>query len=287
MSDFTHDLETTITRDVTLALAEDMGNGDLTAGLIPSAARAKASVMTHGDGILAGKDWFTRTFAELDPDCEVFWHAQDGDKIVTRQPLCEISGNARAMLSAERSALNFLQTLSAVATLATGYVGAVHGTGARIFDTRKTIPGLRMALKYAVRVGGAYNHRIGLFDGILIKENHIMAAGGIKPALNAAFQLVKHQAAANTLIEIEVGTIQQLQEALACGATFILLDNFNLVNMCKAVKLVDGRAELEVSGAVNLNTVRATAETGVDRISVGALTKNIHALDMSMRFKLH
>lgn len=287
MSDFAHDLEVTITRDVTRSLAEDVGSGDLTASLIGQAVRGNASVMARIDGILAGKDWFTRTFTELDPDCEIFWHAQDGEKIVAGQPLCEIVGNARAMLTAERSALNFLQTLSAVATKTQRYVSKVSGTNAKVFDTRKTLPGLRMALKYAVRAGGGHNHRFGLFDGILIKENHILAAGGIKPALGAAFDLVKHQAAASTMIEIEVETKKQLKEALACGAKLILLDNFKLDDIAAAVKLVDGQAELEASGGINLNTIRAIAETGVDRISVGALTKDVHALDLSMRFNLH
>ncbi len=285
-----HDIETAITADVTRALAEDVGSGDLTAQLIAASASGKASVMTRVDGVLAGCEWFTRTFTELDPDCEIFWHAKDGDKIVAGQPLCEISGNARTMLTAERSALNFLQTLSAVATKTDQYVEAVRGTKAKILDTRKTLPGLRIALKYAVTAGGGHNHRIGLFDGILIKENHIAAAGGIKSALDAAFGLVKHQAAASTMIEIEVETLEQLREALDCGAKLILIDNFDLSNMRQAVAVASasphGRAELEASGGVNLSTVRAIAETGVDRISIGTLTKDIQALDLSMRFKM-
>ncbi|MBC7624325.1 MAG: carboxylating nicotinate-nucleotide diphosphorylase, partial [Aeromicrobium sp.] len=203
------------------------------------------------------------------------------------QPLCEVSGNARALLSAERTALNFLQTMSAVATKTAAYVDAVRGTKAKILDTRKTIPGLRIALKYAVSVGGGINHRIGLFDGILIKENHIAAAGGIRPALMAAFDLVKHAAAADTMIEIDVETIAQLEDALAAGARLILLDNFDIDAMCEAVRVNAGRAELEASGGVTLASVRKIAETGVDRISIGTLTKDIHALDLSMRFKLH
>ena len=282
-----HDIEAAVTRDVTLALAEDVGSGDLTAMLIPATKRGVASVMTRVDGVLAGQEWFTRTFTELDPDCEVFWHAGDGDAIVVGQPLCEISGNARSMLTAERSALNFLQTMSAVATKTAIYVDAVMGTNAKILDTRKTLPGMRIAMKYAVTVGGGFNHRIGLFDGILIKENHIAAAGGIAAVLRAAHQLVKHQAAADTMIEIEVETILQLEEALSCGAKLILLDNFSLDDMSKAVELTGGRAELEASGGVNIHTVRATAETGVARISIGTLTKDIIAMDLSMRFKLH
>jgi nicotinate-nucleotide pyrophosphorylase (carboxylating) len=287
MSDLIHDLETIVTHDVSSALAEDIRGGDLTASLIRADAAGVASVITRVDGVLAGQAWFNRAFTELDPDCEIFWHANDGDAITSGQPLCEISGNARAMLTAERTALNFLQTLSAVATKTAMYVAAVKGTKAKILDTRKTLPGLRMALKYAVRTGGGYNHRIGLFDGILIKENHIMAAGGIKPALDAALDLVKHQAARDTMIEIEVETIVQLEEALACGAKLILLDNFSNENLRTAVKINHARAELEASGGVNLETIRAIAETGVDRISIGTLTKDIHALDLSMRFKLH
>ena len=282
-----HDIEAAVTRDVTVALAEDVGSGDLTATLIPATKRGVAGVMTRVDGILAGQEWFTRTFTELDPDCEIFWHVGDGDALTAGQPLCEISGNARAMLTAERTALNFLQMLSAVATKTAQYVAAVEGTGAKILDTRKTMPGLRTALKYAVTVGGGVNHRIGLFDGILIKENHIAAAGGIAPALRAAHELVKHQAAADTMIEIEVETVGQLEEALSCGARLLLLDNFSIETLREAVELTGGRAELEASGGINMHTVRAIAETGVDRISIGTLTKDITALDLSMRFKLH
>jgi len=282
-----HDIEAAVTRDVTVALAEDVGSGDLTAMLIPATKRGVAGVMTRVDGILAGQEWFTRTFTELDPDCEIFWHVGDGDALTAGQPLCEISGNARAMLTAERTALNFLQMLSAVATKTAHYVAAVEGTGAKILDTRKTMPGLRTALKYAVTVGGGVNHRIGLFDGILIKENHIAAAGGIAPALRAAYELVKHQAAADTMIEIEVETVGQLEAALSCGARLILLDNFSIETMREAVELTGRRAELEASGGINMHTVRAIAETGVDRISIGTLTKDITALDLSMRFKLH
>jgi len=287
MSDRLHQLEEAVTRDVTAALAEDVGAGDLTASLIQTSAHGVASVVTRVDGVLAGQAWFIRAFTELDPDCEIFFHANDGDIIVAGQPICEISGNARAMLTAERTALNFLQTLSAVATKTATFVNAVSGSNAKILDTRKTIPGLRIALKYAVQAGGGVNHRIGLFDGILIKENHIIAAGGIKPALQAAYHLVAHQAAADTMIEIEVETIAQLNEALDCKAKLILIDNFSIENLQEAVRITAGRAELEASGGVNLSTVAAIAKTGVDRISVGCLTKDIHALDLSMRFKLH
>ena len=282
-----HDLEEVITTDVTRALTEDARGGDLTASLIPAIARGHARVISREAGVIAGSAWFDRCFTELDPDCEVFWHVEDGGGVAENTQLCEISGNARAMLTAERTALNFLQTMSAIATLTRKYVTAVIGTKAKILDTRKTMPGLRMASKYAVHVGGGHNHRIGLFDGILIKENHIMAAGGVNPALKAAFALVQHGAPADTMIEIEVETLDQLSQALDGGAKLILLDNMNNAQLREAVNLASGRAELEASGGVNLQTIRAIAETGVDRISIGALTKDIRALDLSMRFSLH
>ncbi len=282
-----HDLEEVVTTDVTRALAEDIRGGDLTACLIPSAARGHARVIAREEGVIAGCAWFERCFTELDPDCEVFWHVEDGEGVMEDAQLCEITGNARAMLSAERTALNFLQSLSAIATKTRTFVTATLGTKAQILDTRKTLPGLRMASKYAVYVGGGHNHRIGLFDGILIKENHIMAAGGITPALKAAFELAQHQAPTDTMIEIEVETLDQLREALAGGAKLILLDNMTDPQLREAVKMANGRAELEASGGVNLHSVRAIAETGVDRISIGSLTKDIQALDLSMRFTLH
>lgn len=282
-----HDLEAVITDDVTRALAEDLRGGDLTASLVPANARGHARVIAREKGILAGAAWFERCFIELDPDAEIFWHVAEGGAVEDKLQLCEISGNARAMLSAERTALNFLQTMSAIATHTHKFVTAVAPTKAKILDTRKTLPGLRMASKYAVHAGGGHNHRIGLFDGILIKENHIVAAGGIKPALKAAFALVQHQVPTDTMIEIEVETLAQLEEALDCGAKLILLDNMNLATLRKAVNVTKGRAELEASGGVNLQRVRAIAATGVDRISIGALTKDIAALDLSMRFTIH
>jgi nicotinate-nucleotide pyrophosphorylase (carboxylating) len=282
-----HDLEAVVTDDVARALAEDVGAGDLTAALIAADRQAHAAVITREDGVLAGREWFTRTFLSLDPDAEIFWHVDDGAPVVAGAPLCEISGNARALLTAERTALNFLQTLSAVASETARYVAAVGGTKARILDTRKTLPGLRQALKYAVRAGGGHNHRMGLYDGILIKENHIMAAGSITNALNAARHALQHHVAASTMIEVEVENMAQLDEALAAGAKLILLDNFALASLAEAVRFTKARAELEASGGVNLDTVRAIAESGVDRISVGTLTKDIRALDLSMRFKLH
>ncbi len=291
MSDKKHDLETNITEDVSRALAEDVGAGDLTALLIPAGARGHARVVAREEAVIAGIEWFQRCFDELDPECELFWHIEDGKNIAAGVQICEIAGNARAMLTAERAALNFLQTLSAVATKTRMYVEEIEGTKARIFDTRKTLPGLRRAQKYAVRVGGGHNHRIGLFDGILIKENHIVAAGDIRSALQAAFALVQHQAPRDTMIEIEVETLEQLREALDCGANLILLDNMSPAQMRDAVKIVaahrrDG-VELEASGGITLQSVREIAETGVDRISVGALTKDVRALDLSMRFSMH
>lgn len=275
------DLQKAIAENVRAALAEDLGEaGDLTAQLIPADKRARARVITREAAVLAGRPWFDACFRALDAGVRIDWHAADGDAIAAGQTLCEIEGNARALLSAERPALNFLQTLSGVASLTRRYVEAIAGTRARIYDTRKTLPGLRLAQKYAVRCGGGANHRTGLFDGILIKENHIAAAGGVRPALEAAFRL----APPGVFVQIEVETLAQLEEALAAGARLILLDNFDLVGMRQAVALTAGRAELEASGGVNLESVRAIAETGVDRISVGALTKHVRAVDLSMRF---
>lgn len=283
MPDIHHALEEAVTRDVTCALAEDIGAGDLTAKLIAQDKRARARLMTRQSGVLCGVEWFRRTFEELDPDVEIFWHHKDGDDIVASTSLCEIGGNARAMLTAERTALNFVQLLSAVATRTRIFVRAVEGTRAKILDTRKTIPGLRIAEKYAVRTGGGTNHRIGLFDGILIKENHIVAAGGVKAAVQAA----RREAGPGTMLQVEVETIDQLREAIDAGARLILLDNFDLLRMREAVRVAADRAELEASGGVTLGTVRAIAETGVHRISIGALTKDVEALDLSMRFLNH
>jgi nicotinate-nucleotide pyrophosphorylase (carboxylating) len=280
MPDAYHALEETVTRDVTRALEEDVGSGDLTARLIPEDRIARARLMTRESGVLCGVEWFNRTFEELDPDVEIFWHHEDGDAIVANSSLCELEGKARALLTAERTALNFVQLLSAVATRTRMFVRAVEGTRAKILDTRKTIPGLRKAEKYAVFMGGGTNHRIGLYDGILIKENHIMAAGGVAAAVRAA----RHDVDAVTMLQVEVETLEQLREALDAGAKLILLDNFDLARMREAVKIAGERAELEASGGVSLETVRAIAETGVQRISIGALTKDIDALDLSMRF---
>jgi len=283
MPDSHHLIEEAVTEDVTRALREDTGTGDLTARLIPADRIGHARLMTRVSGVLCGTEWFTRTFEELDPDVEIFWHHKDGDAIVANSSLCEIEGNARAMLTAERTAMNFVQLLSGVATKARIFVQAIAGTRARIYDTRKTLPGLRLAQKYAVRVGGAQNHRIGLYDGILLKENHLLAAGGVRPAVAAAL----HTAPEGTMVQVEVETLDQLREAIDAGAKLILLDNFDLAKMREAVSITADRAELEASGGVNLKTVRAIAETGVHRISVGSLTKDVEALDLSMRFMHH
>ena len=265
--------------DVARALAEDVGSGDLTARLIPAQQTARARVITREPAVIAGQPWFDACFRALDPDCVIDWRVSEGDAVAAGDVLVEIRGNARALLSAERPALNFLQTLSAVATATRPYVEAVRGTHAAIMDTRKTLPGLRLAEKYAVRIGGGQNQRIGLFDGILIKENHIAAAGGIAPVLEAAFRLAEGTAS----VQIEVENLDELEQALAAGAPLILLDNFSLADMREAVRLTAGRAQLEASGNITLETVRAVAETGVDRISVGSLTKHIRAVDLSMR----
>lgn len=269
-----------ILADVRRALAEDIGSGDLTAQLIPGETIARASVIAREDAILCGMAWFDATFRELDARVRIAWQRRDGDHIEPNATLCELTGPARALLSGERVALNFLQTLSGVATETRHYADAVRGTHAKILDTRKTIPGLRHALKYAVRTGGGENHRMGLFDAILIKENHIAAAGSIAAALDTA-RRARGQA---SFVEIEVENLDQLRQALAAGAERVLLDNFDLDAIRAAVKESAGRAKLEVSGGITLENVRAIAATGVDYISVGALTKNIRAVDLSMRF---
>ena len=266
--------------DVSAALHEDLGNGDLTAQLIPEHTPAQATVITRQNMVLCGTQWFESCFHTLDTNCEILWQLREGEVAEANQTLCEIHGEARALLTAERTALNFLQTFSATATLTRFYVDTVAGLKVKIMDTRKTLPGLRMAQKYAVKVGGGHNQRIGLFDGILIKENHILAAGGIRPALEAAYRLAPPEAT----IQIEVENLDELREALDAGAKLILLDNFDLEAMRAAVTLNAGRAELEASGGVNLQSVRAIAETGVDRISIGGLTKDVRAVDLSMRF---
>ncbi len=273
-------LPTNIDDDVRRALAEDVGGGDLTAALVPD-QMAQAELVTREDAVLCGTAWFDAVFRQLDAGVVSDWLAQDGARVRASAVLCRLRGPARAILTGERTALNFLQTLSGTATRTARYVEAVRGTHARILDTRKTIPGLRHAQKYAVTCGGGYNHRMGLYDAVLIKENHIAAAGGVAAALAAA----RRVAPADVLIEIEVETLAQLDQALAAGATRILLDNFDLDGLRTAVRATSGRAELEASGGMALANVRAVAETGVDYISVGGLTKHVEAVDLSLRVR--
>lgn len=268
-----------ITFEVKNSLEEDLGSGDLTVQLLAENRLATVRVITRDAGVLCGTAWFDECFAQVDKNCAVSWLAQDGDAIKPGQTLCEISGASRSLLTAERSALNWLQTLSGTATKTRDYVNLVAGIKVKIMDTRKTLPGMRAAQKYAVTVGGGYNQRVGLFDGILIKENHIAAAGGITAVLAQAFQL----APAGVSVQIEVENLEQLEEALAAGAQLILLDNFDLETLVAAVALNAQRAELEASGGITLATLREVALTGVDRISIGALTKDVHALDLSLR----
>ena len=269
-----------VTQNVSAALAEDIGSGDLTASLIPATQQAQATIISRENAVICGIDWANACFMQLDKHIKINWLVNEGEKITTNQLLCEISGNTRAILTAERCALNFLQTLSAVATQTREYVDAIASTKAQILDTRKTLPGLRLTQKYAVTVGGGANQRLALYDGILIKENHIAAAGSIHAALSHAQQLNK-----NVSIQIEVENLDELQQALNAGATSILLDNFTISDMQAAVSLNSGKALLEASGNVNLDTVLSIAQTGVDRISIGSLTKNIRAIDLSLRIK--
>jgi nicotinate-nucleotide pyrophosphorylase (carboxylating) len=275
------ELASHIRRNVTTSLDEDIRTGDLTSQLLPAKQLATAQVITRQSGVLCGTQWFDECFRQLDPGCEINWLVQDGELITPGQTLCSIRGHARALLSAERNALNFLQTLSGTATSTKRFVDAVSGIDVKIMDTRKTLPGLRLAQKYAVRVGGGHNQRAGLFDGILIKENHITAAGGIKSVLEHAFRLAKP----GISVQIEVENLMQLDEALNSGAKLILLDNFNLDEMRAAVKHTGNRAELEASGGITIENLREVALTEVHRISIGALTKDVEALDLSMRFK--
>lgn len=267
--------------DVALALAEDVGAGDLTAALVDPARRARARVLARESAVVCGAPWVQAAVVALDPTAQITWHVAEGQRCAPDQVVLEIEGHAQALLTAERTALNFLQLLSAVATKTAEYVQAVAGTRAQIVDTRKTLPGLRLAQKYAVTVGGGTNHRMGLYDAVLIKENHIEAAGGV----TAVLQRVQDSAPDAKFVQIEVETLAQLEEALQAGAQMILLDNMDLPTLREAVRLNAGRAILENSGGVNLNSVRALAETGVDRISIGALTKDVKAIDYSMRFE--
>ncbi len=267
--------------DVTRALAEDVGNGDLTAGLIDAAHGASAQVLARESAVVCGSAWVDAAVLQLDPQAHITWHVRDGERCAVNQVVVEIKARAQALLTAERTALNFLQLLSAVATKTASYVEAVKGTQAKIVDTRKTLPGLRLAQKYAVRMGGGTNHRIGLYDAVLIKENHIAAAGGIAQVLASAATM----AAQADFLQIEVETLAQLAQVLDAGTRMVLLDNMDLPQLREAVRINGGRANLEVSGGITLEGLRALAETGVDRISIGGLTKDVKATDFSMRFQ--
>jgi nicotinate-nucleotide pyrophosphorylase (carboxylating) len=262
-----------------LALLEDLGSQDLTADLIPIDTLANASIITRENATLCGQVWLEHVFKQLDPTIKINWFFNDGEQMQANDVICTLHGPARTLLTGERTAMNFIQTLSATATLARQYSDQVIDLPVQILDTRKTIPGLRTAQKYAVRCGGGYNHRMGLYDGILIKENHINAAGSIAAAVNQARQLHKGIA-----IEVEVESFDELEQALMAQTDIILLDNFDIPALIKAVDLNQGRVKLEASGGITLDNVRAIAETGVDRISIGAITKDIRAIDLSMRF---
>lgn len=269
-----------IDSQVKLALLEDVGQQDLTANLIPAESIAEAQLITRQDAVLCGRDWFNAVFSRLDDRIQIEWLASDGDSLAADAVICRIKGPARAVLTGERTAMNFLQTLSATATSARRYADAVAGLPVKVLDTRKTLPGWRVAQKYAVRCGGCFNHRFGLYDGILIKENHINAAGSIAAAVSQAQSLN-----AGVPIEVEVENLDELNQALDAGADIILLDNFELAALREAVALTQNKASLEASGGISLANIREIAETGVDRISVGALTKDIQAVDLSLRFQ--
>jgi nicotinate-nucleotide pyrophosphorylase (carboxylating) len=272
-------LDARIEHDVRGALAEDLGGGDITAELIPADRIWKASVYSRENAVLCGRNWFDAVFRHLDERTDIRWYAADGATIVAHQVVCTLKGPARCLLSGERTALNFLQTLSGTATLARRYARQLEGLDTRVLDTRKTIPGLRHAQKYAVHCGGCHNHRFGLYDAFLIKENHIAAAGSIAQAI-----LTARQFKPDFMVEIEVEDLEQLQQALDAGADRILLDNFTPAQIARAVTLTKRRTELEASGGISLENIRQYAQTGVDYISVGALTKNVQAIDLSMRF---
>lgn len=277
-----HDLPRDLTAQVTRALEEDIGSGDVTAALVPATRNARATVITREAAVLCGRPWFDETFAQISPDVRVQWQVDEGATVKPGDVLCQLQGPARALLTGERTALNFVQTLSATATAARRFVAAVAGTRCQILDTRKTLPGLRAAQKYATRVGGARNHRLGLHDAVLIKENHIAAAGSIAAAIAAA------RATTRVPVEVEVENLTELAEALAAQPDQVLLDDFSLDDLRRAVDLnrAHGSAvKLEASGGIDLHNVREVALTGVDFISVGSITKHIHAVDLSMRFE--
>ncbi|WP_285962463.1 carboxylating nicotinate-nucleotide diphosphorylase [Pseudomonas tohonis] len=275
------DLNAEIEANVRRALTEDVGSGDITAQLIPEERLAHATIITREAAVIAGTAWVDAVFRQIDPRVAVHWQVADGDKVQPNQPLFHLEGPARALLSGERSALNFLQCLSGVATRVAHYVELVQGTQVKLLDTRKTLPGLRLAQKYAVTCGGGHNHRIGLYDAFLIKENHIAACGGIAEAITAA-----HRIAPGKPVEIEVESLDELNQALAAGADIVMLDELSLDDMRTAVTLSAGRAKLEASGGINETTLRTIAETGVDYISIGTLTKDVRAVDLSMRLSI-
>ena len=277
-SQFDDRLQAAFEQNILAALLEDVGTGDLTGMLVPSDTRVTARVIVREAAVLCGAPWFEGLMLAVDQETEIDWHYAEGDLMTADSAVCTISANPRSLLTAERSALNFMQLLSGVATATRRYVDVIAGTHAAILDTRKTLPGLRLAQKYAVRVGGGKNQRLALSDGILITEHHLAAAGGVTAALQAAQQL-----GSSAPVQIEVETIAQLQEALAAGVKSVLLDNFDLAMMREAVEVNAGRALLEASGGINMDTVRVIAETGVDRISIGSLTKDIRATDYSLR----
>ncbi len=267
-------------QEISLYLQEDMGSGDITAGIIPETVHADATVITREGMVLCGQAWFNAVFKHLNPSIQINWLFSEGDDVDRDSVLCELQGPARALLSGERTALNLLQTLSATATVSRAYANAVAATGCKVLDTRKTIPGLRFAQKYAVSCGGCFNHRIGLYDAVLIKENHIIAAGSIAKAIKIA------RAITNVLVEVEVEDMDEFKLALAARPDRIMLDNFSMQNMRDAAAMNAGGVELEASGNIDLENIRSIAETGVDYISIGALTKNIKAIDLSMRINL-
>ena len=261
-------------------LSEDIGTGDITANIIPVGTLARANMLTREAMVLCGQAWFDAVFKQLSPEIMIEWLCDEGDSVAAGALLCRLNGPARALLTGERTALNLLQTLSATATIARHYADAVAGTGCKVLDTRKTIPGLRLAQKYAVKCGGCFNHRIGLFDAILIKENHIIAAGSIAEAV----RLARH--CGDVPVEVEVENLDEFAQALAAQPNRIMLDNFSLTDMRAAVAVNRGRVELEVSGNITLDNIRSVAETGVDYVSIGALTKNLTAVDLSMRIEM-
>lgn len=272
---------TQIAADVERALAEDLGQGDATAALLPADAQAQARLTCRDAAVIAGSAWFDACFRRMDPSVQIDWQVQDGDPVAPGTLICSLAGHARSLVTAERTALNFLQLLSATATTTAQHVAAVAGTAVRVLDTRKTVPGLRVAQKYAVRCGGGHNQRMGLYDAILVKENHIIAAGSIAAAVSAARQL--HP---DLPLEVEVENLDELEQALRAGVDRIMLDNFELAQMREAVARTAGRVPLEISGNVDLQTIGDFARTGVDFISVGALTKHVHAIDLSLRLQL-